>query len=33
MNALERFLMLEIGNARPAYWVALIATIALAVHL
>ena len=33
MNALDRFLRLEVGNAHPAYWVALIATLALAVLL
>lgn len=33
MNAFARFLDLKVGNAHPAYWVALAATVALAVSL
>ena len=33
MNRLERFLLMEVGNAHPLYWAALVATVALAVAL
>ena len=33
MSALQRFLDLQVGNAHPAYWVALAAAIGLAVAL
>ena len=33
MTALARFLDMDVGNAHPLYWVALVATVVLAVAL